>query len=179
MVSPSPIYSKYGHFCLQEVRFVSFVVFHDDMRDLHSGNTQISYFLRSRRALRCVFDAWIYDIPTQSISYTCVYTICSRHTEALSTSSASNALCGISYETPETLDMRSEHKPPQPSKKSQLILPLQPRVSCLHPLPAVSLMIYLMRHLGGLSLTPRPYELTGGGRGGHHINFPTCPSIAA
>lgn len=35
------IYSKYGHFCLQEVRFVSFVVFHDDMRDLHSGNTDI------------------------------------------------------------------------------------------------------------------------------------------
>lgn len=112
-----PIYSKYGHFCLQEVRFVSFVVFHDDMRDLHSGNTQISYFLRSRRALRCVFDAWIYDIPTQSISYTCVYTICSRHTEALSTSSASNALCGISYETPETLDMRSEHKPPPTLQK--------------------------------------------------------------
>lgn len=112
------IYSKYGHFCLQEVRFVSFVVFHDDMRDLHSGNTQISYLLRSRRALRCVFDAWIYDIPTQSISYTCVYTICSRHTEALSTSSASNALCGISYETPETLDMRSEHKPPPNPPKS-------------------------------------------------------------
>lgn len=85
--------------------------------------------------------------------------------------------------------LKKNLQPLTPPKESQLIQLLQPRVSCLHPLPAVSLMIYLMRHLGGLSLTLRQYELTGGerqvwdgeeGRGGgrRHINFPTCPSIA-
>lgn len=47
----------------------------------------------------------------------------------------------------------SRHQSRTLPKKSQLIQPPQARVSCLHPLPAVSLMIYLMRHLGGLSHT--------------------------
>lgn len=38
---------------------------------------------------------------------------------------------------PYILDMRCEYLP-QSCKKSQLIQALQPRVSCLHPLPAVS-----------------------------------------
>lgn len=53
--------------------------------------------------------------------------------------------------------MRADRIPPPNrsalQKKSRLIPALQARVSCPHPLPAVPLMIYLMRHLGGLSHT--------------------------
>lgn len=63
-----------------------------------------------------------------------------------------------------TWDLNISHNPNlNPSKKSQLILPLQPRVSCPHPLPAVSLMIYLMRHLGGLSHTETVWANRRGG----------------
>lgn len=107
----STIYSKYGHFWL-------LVVLHKPLADVTVSFTQICTVETHRNhhfQWLCVYLTLGYMIFNLSPTCVFVYTICSRHSEPLSTSSASNALCGISHETPETLDMRSEHKPPPKS----------------------------------------------------------------
>lgn len=84
----------------------------------------------------------------RSLKYTFPVGVCSFH--------RGNERCGGGSWRPgegrRKLHQRRAYPAAEPQrspKKSELIQPPQARVSCPHPLPAVSLMIYLMRHLGG------------------------------